>query len=82
MEHEKRYSLVIDFFINDNEYSVMLADFSSGELIEDTKVKWLDMLDMLKEVEEIKRRFHIAQIENYVFDINYNQVYSRVEEIN
>lgn len=82
MEHEKRYSLVIDFFINDNEYSVMLADFSSGELIEDTQVKCLDMLDMLKEVEEIKRRFHIAQIENYVFDINYNQVYSRVEEIN
>ena len=82
MEHEKRYSLVIDFFINDNEYSVMLADFSSGELIEDTQVKCLDMLDMLKEVEEIKRRFHITQIENYVFDINYNQVYSRVEEIN
>ena len=82
MEPEKRYSLVIDFFINDNEYSVMLADFSSGELIEDTQVKCLDMLDMLKEVEEIKRRFHIAQIENYVFDINYNQVYSRVEEIN
>ena len=82
MEHEKRYSLVIDFFINDNEYSVMLADFSSGELIEDTQVKCLDMLDMLKEVEEIKRRFHIAQIENYVFDINYNQVYSRVVEIN
>ena len=82
METEKSYSLVIDFFINDNEYSVMLADFSSGELIEDTEVTSLDMLDMLKEVEEIKRRFHIAQLENYVFDINYNQVYSRVVEIN
>ena len=82
METEKSYSLVIDFFINDNEYSVMLADFSSGELIEDTKVTSLDMLDMLKEVEERKSRFHIAQLENYVFDINYNQVYSRVVEIN
>ena len=82
METEKSYSLVIDFFINDNEYSVMLADFSSGELIEDTKVTSLDMLDMLKEVEERKRRFHIAQLENYVFDINYNQVYRRVVEIN
>lgn len=82
MEHEKRYSLIIDFFIYDNEYSVKLADFSSGVIIEDTQVKCLDMLDMLKEVEEINRRFHIAQIENYVFDINYNQVYSRVDEIN
>ena len=82
METEKSYSLVIDFFINDNEYSVMLADFSSGELIEGTKVKYLDLLDMLKEVEERKSKFSIVQIENYVFDINYNQVYSRVDEIN
>ena len=82
METEKSYSLVIDFFINDNEYSVMLADFSSGELIEGKKVKYLDLLDMLKEVEERKSKFSIVQIENYVFDINYNQVYSRVDEIN
>ena len=82
METEKSYSLIIDFFINDNEYSVMLADFSSGELIEDIKVTCLDMIDMLKEVEELKSRFTIAQIENYVFDINVNQVYSRVVEIN
>lgn len=82
METEKSYSLIIDFFINDNEYSVMLADFSSGELIEDIKVTCLDMIDMLKEAEELKSRFTIAQIENYVFDINVNQVYSRVVEIN
>ena len=82
MEPEKSYSLIIDFFINDNEYNVMLADYLSGELIEDTKVTSLDMLDMLKEVEERKRRFHIAQLENYVFDINCNQVYSRAVEIN
>ena len=82
MKYEKSYSLIVDFFINDNEYSVMLADFSSGELIEDTKITSLDMIDMLKEVEEGMSRFHIAQIENYVFDINDNQVYSRVVEIN
>ena len=82
METEKSYSLIIDFFINDNEYSVMLADFSSGELIEDTKVTSLDLIDMLKEVEERKSSFSIVQMENYVFDINVNQVYSRVVEIN
>ena len=82
MEYEKSYSLIVDFFISDNEYSVMLADFSSGELIEDIKVTCLDMIDMLKEAEELKSRFTIAQIENYVFDINVNQVYSRVVEIN
>lgn len=81
MEHRESYSLIIDFFIADNEYSVMLADFSSGEIIEDIKVTCLDMIDMLKEVEELKSRFTIVQIENYVFDINYNQVYSRVVEI-
>lgn len=81
MENRESYSLIIDFFINDNEYSVMLADSTSGELIEDTKVTSLDMIDMLKEVEELKSRFTIVQIENYVFDINVNQVYSRVVEI-
>ena len=81
MEHRESYSLIIDFFIADNEYSVMLADFSSGEIIEDIKVTCLDMIDMLKEVEELKSRFTIVQIENYVFDINVNQVYSRVVEI-
>ena len=81
MENRESYSLIIDFFINDNEYSVKLADFSSGEIIEDIKVTCLDMIDMLKEVEELKSRFTIVQIENYVFDINVNQVYSRVVEI-
>lgn len=82
MGNRESYSLIIDFFINDNEYSVMLADFSSGEIIEDIKVTCLDIIDMLKEVEELKSKFSIVQIENYVFDINYNQVYSRVDEIN
>ena len=81
MEKGKSYSLIVDFFINDNEYSVMLADSPSGEIIEDTKVTCLDMIDMLKEVEEIKNRFTIVQMENYVYDINVNQVYSRVVEI-
>ena len=82
MERRESYSLIIDFFIADNEYSVMLADFSSGELIEGTKVKYLDLIDMLKEVEELKSKFSIVQMENYVFDINVNQVYSRVVEVN
>ena len=81
MENRESYSLIIDFFINDNEYRVKIADFSSGEIIEDIKVTCLDMIDMLKEVEELKSRFTIVQIENYVFDINVNQVYSRVVEI-
>ena len=81
MENRESYSLIIDFFINDNEYSVMLADFPSGEIIEDIKVTCLDMIDMLKEVEELRSKFSIVQMENYVFDINYNQVYSRVVEI-
>lgn len=82
MEIRESYSLIIDFFINDNEYSVKIADFSSGEIIEDIKVTCLDIIDMLKEVEELKSKFSIVQMENYVFDINYNQVYSRVDEIN
>lgn len=82
MEHGKRYSLIIDFFIYDNEYSVKLADFSSGEIIEGTEEQNLDLLDMIEKVEEKKNRFFIVQMENYVFDINENQVYDRVVEIN
>lgn len=81
MEYEKSYSLIVDFFINDNEYSVMLADFSSGEIIEGTEKQNLDLLDMIAEVEEKKNRFFIVQMENYVFDINENQVYDKVIEI-
>lgn len=81
MEYEKSYSLIVDFFISDNEYSVMLADFSSGEIIEGTEKQNLDLLEMIEEVEEKKNRFFIAQMENYVFDINENQVYDKVIEI-
>lgn len=82
MEHEKSYSLIVDYFISDNKYSVMLADFSSGEIIEGTEEQNLDLLDMIEKVEEKKNRFFIVQMENYVFDINENQVYDRVVEIN
>lgn len=81
MEHEKSYSLIVDYFISDNKYSVMLADFSSGEIIEGTEKQNLDLLDMIAEVEEKKNRFFIVQMENYVFDINENQVYDKVIEI-
>lgn len=81
MEHEKSYSLIVDYFISDNKYSVMLADFSSGEIIEGTEEQNLDLLDMIEKVEEKKNRFFIVQMENYVFDINENQVYDRVVEI-
>ena len=59
----------------------MLADFSSGEIIEGTEKQNLDLLDMIAEVEEKKNRFFIVQMENYVFDINENQVYDKVIEI-
>ena len=81
MEHEKSYSLIVDYFISDNKYSVMLADFSSGEIIEGTEKQNLDLLDMIAEVEEKKNRFFIVQMENYVIDINENQVYDKVIEI-
>lgn len=81
MEHEKSYSLIVDYFISDNKYSVMLADFSSGEIIEGTEKQNLDLLDMIAEVEEKKNRFFIVQMENYVFGINENQVYDKVIEI-
>lgn len=81
MEHEKSYSLIVDYFISDNKYSVMLADFSSGEIIEGTEEQNLDLLDMIEKVEEKKNRFFIVQMENYVFDINENQVYDKVIEI-
>lgn len=76
------YSLITDHFISDNKYSVMLADFSSGEIIEGTEEQNLDLLEMIEEVEEKKNRFLIVQLENYVFDINENQVYCKVVEIN
>ena len=81
MKLGENYSLIVDFFISDNEYSVMLADFSSGEIIEGTEKQNLDLLEMIEEVEEKKNRFFIAQMENYVFDINENQVYDKVIEI-
>lgn len=81
MEHEKSYSLIVDYFISDNKYSVMLADFSSGEIIEGTEEQNLDLLDMIEKVEEKKNRFFIVQMKNYVFDINENQVYDKVIEI-
>lgn len=59
----------------------MLADFSSGEIIEGTEKQNLDLLDMIAEVEEKKNRFFIVQMENYVIDINENQVYDKVIEI-
>lgn len=82
MEFEESYSLVVDYFISDNKYSVMLADFSSGEIIEGTEKQNLDLLDMIAEVEEKKNRFFIVQLENYVFDEKQNQVYDKVIEIN
>lgn len=81
MKLGENYSLIVDFFISDNEYSVMLADFSSGEIIEGTEKQNLDLLEMIEEVEEKKNRFFIVQLENYVFDINENQVYDKVIEI-
>lgn len=82
MSFGKRYSLIVDYFISDNKYSVMLADFSSGEIIEGTEEQNLDLLDMIEEVEEKKNRFFIVQIENYVFNEKQNQVHDKVIEIN
>lgn len=82
MEFGESYSLIVDYFISDNKYSVMLADFSSGEIIEGTEEQNLDLLDMIEKVEEKKNRFFIVQLENYVFNEKQNQVYDKVVEIN
>ena len=82
MEFGKEYSLIVNYFISDNRYSVMLADFSSGEILEGTIEQNLELLDMIEEVEVKMNRYFIVQVENYVFNTEENQVYDRLYEIN